>query len=72
MRKARRQPRTVPQWTYIDEVLVVPQKQRTLGHLEVRTADALRQDREQQVADLGDLLRLHQLQHFLHLVQHDN
>mmetsp|Transcript_8007 Transcript_8007/g.24065 ORF Transcript_8007/g.24065 Transcript_8007/m.24065 type:complete len:237 (-) Transcript_8007:424-1134(-) len=55
-----------------DDVLIVPEEKRTLGHLEVRRVDAARDQSEQRLGHLGELSRLRQFKQLLQLVEEHN
>ena len=44
------------------DVVVVPEEERALGHLEVRRADALRDARQEPLADFLEMIRLDHLE----------
>lgn len=56
----------------VAEVLVVPEVQRTLGHLEVRAGNRLGKLVEQRLLNLGELCGIHDFKNVFHFVQeHD-
>mmetsp|Transcript_42707 Transcript_42707/g.106473 ORF Transcript_42707/g.106473 Transcript_42707/m.106473 type:complete len:335 (+) Transcript_42707:653-1657(+) len=55
-----------------DNVLIVPQEERALGHLEMRAVNAHRDAVEEGLHELLELLALHHLEDLLHLVEEED